>query len=201
MDGAGFTGPTLALRSMAAHPKARVTALNNMRRRGSELNLLCLRQGGVEFVHDATCNQEDFDALPAVDVGLEASAEPSVLAGLTSAPDYLVNTNLPSTIKCLDYARRHGVARRLRLRIGLALGEGRARSGLPGPQNPESGANTIVRLAFRLRHNDCANAFKLYRHSTMDGLKHFLSPHFNLTRELPLKAIVRGYTYVGLPNS
>ncbi len=62
-------------------------------------------------------------------------------------------------------------------------------------------ANTIVRLAFRLRYNDCTNAFKLYRRSTMDGLKPFLSPHFNLTLELPLKAIVRGYTYAVLPNS
>ncbi|GAA4494426.1 glycosyltransferase family 2 protein [Hymenobacter ginsengisoli] len=62
-------------------------------------------------------------------------------------------------------------------------------------------ANTIVRLVFRLRYNDCTNAFKLYRRSTMDGLKPFLSPHFNLTLELPLKAIVRGYTYTVLPNS
>jgi len=62
-------------------------------------------------------------------------------------------------------------------------------------------ANTIVRLAFRLRYNDCTNAFKLYRRSAMDGLKPFLSPHFNLTLELPLKAIVRGYTYAVLPNS
>jgi dolichol-phosphate mannosyltransferase len=62
-------------------------------------------------------------------------------------------------------------------------------------------ANTIVRAVFRLRYNDCTNAFKLYRRSTMDGLKPFLSPHFNLTLELPLKAIVRGYTYAVLPNS
>ena len=62
-------------------------------------------------------------------------------------------------------------------------------------------ANTIVRMVFRLRYNDCTNAFKLYRRSTMDGLKPFLSPHFNLTLELPLKAIVRGYTYAVLPNS
>ena len=62
-------------------------------------------------------------------------------------------------------------------------------------------ANTLVRAVFRLRYNDCTNAFKLYRRSTMDGLKPFLSPHFNLTLELPLKAIVRGYTYAVLPNS
>jgi dolichol-phosphate mannosyltransferase len=62
-------------------------------------------------------------------------------------------------------------------------------------------ANTIVRLAFRIRYNDCTNAFKLYRRGTIQGLQPFLSPHFNLTLELPLKAIVRGYSYAVLPNS
>lgn len=62
-------------------------------------------------------------------------------------------------------------------------------------------ANGIVRIAFNLRYNDCTNAFKLYRRGTIDGLRPFLSPHFNLTLELPLKAIVRRYSYTVLPNS
>lgn len=62
-------------------------------------------------------------------------------------------------------------------------------------------ANYIVKTLFRLKYNDCTNAFKLYRRHTMDGLKPFLSPHFNLTLELPLKAIVRGYSYAVVPNS
>lgn len=61
--------------------------------------------------------------------------------------------------------------------------------------------NSIVKIVFRLRYNDCTNAFKLYKKETMQGLKPFLSPHFNLTLELPLKAIVRGYTYTVVPNS
>ena len=61
--------------------------------------------------------------------------------------------------------------------------------------------NTLVRLTFRLKYNDLTNAFKLYRKETIAGLKPFLSPHFNLTLELPLKAIVRGYTYTIMPNS
>jgi dolichol-phosphate mannosyltransferase len=61
--------------------------------------------------------------------------------------------------------------------------------------------NTIVRILFGLKYNDCTNAFKLYKRETILGLKPFLSPHFNLTLELPLKAIVRGYTYTVLPNS
>lgn len=62
-------------------------------------------------------------------------------------------------------------------------------------------ANTIVRFTFGIRYNDCTNAFKLYKKETIDGIKPFLSPHFNLTLELPLKAIVRGYSYTVVPNS
>jgi dolichol-phosphate mannosyltransferase len=62
-------------------------------------------------------------------------------------------------------------------------------------------ANNFVRLIFGLQYNDCTNAFKLYRRETILGLQPFLSPHFNLTLELPLKAIVRGYSYTVLPNS
>jgi dolichol-phosphate mannosyltransferase len=62
-------------------------------------------------------------------------------------------------------------------------------------------ANTIVRLAFRIRYDDCTNAFKLYSRNAIEGLKPFLAPHFNLTLELPLKAIVRGYSYAVVPNS
>ncbi|HEV3249443.1 MAG TPA: glycosyltransferase family 2 protein [Puia sp.] len=62
-------------------------------------------------------------------------------------------------------------------------------------------ANAIVQLCFGIRYNDITNAFKLYRKETIHGLKPFLSPHFNLTLELPLKAIVRGYSYAVIPNS
>jgi len=62
-------------------------------------------------------------------------------------------------------------------------------------------ANFAVRVAFGLKYGDCTNAFKLYRKETIEGLKPFLSPHFNLTLELPLKAIVRGYSYAVVPNS
>jgi len=62
-------------------------------------------------------------------------------------------------------------------------------------------ANRIVQVCFGIRYNDCTNAFKLYSRETIQGLKPFLSPHFNLTLELPLKAIIRGYRYAILPNS
>jgi dolichol-phosphate mannosyltransferase len=62
-------------------------------------------------------------------------------------------------------------------------------------------ANSIIRYLMRIKYNDTTNAFKLYKRHTIKGLKPFLSPHFNLTIELPLKAIIRGYTYTVIPNS
>lgn len=61
--------------------------------------------------------------------------------------------------------------------------------------------NRLISLVFKIRYNDITNAFKLYSRETMEGLKPFMSPHFNLTVELPLKAIVRGYSYTIVPNS
>lgn len=61
--------------------------------------------------------------------------------------------------------------------------------------------NNLVRLLFGFRYNDCTNAFKLYKRETIEGLKPFLSERFNLTLELPLKSIIRGYSYIVIPNS
>jgi dolichol-phosphate mannosyltransferase len=55
-------------------------------------------------------------------------------------------------------------------------------------------ANLFLRLLFRVPLNDFTNAFKAYRRRALDGCRLFLSPHFNLTVELPLKIIVRGYS-------
>jgi dolichol-phosphate mannosyltransferase len=62
-------------------------------------------------------------------------------------------------------------------------------------------ANFIIRMVMRIRYNDTTNAFKLYKRHTIEGVKPFLSPHFNLTVELPLKAIIRGYSYTVVPNT
>ena len=62
-------------------------------------------------------------------------------------------------------------------------------------------ANNLVRMVFGFRYNDCTNAFKLYKKETIIGLKPFLAPHFNLTLELSLKAITRGFSYTVIPNS
>jgi dolichol-phosphate mannosyltransferase len=62
-------------------------------------------------------------------------------------------------------------------------------------------ANAIIRVVMNIKYNDTTNAFKLYKRHTIEGLKPFLSPHFNLTIELPLKAIIRGFSFAVVPNS
>jgi dolichol-phosphate mannosyltransferase len=62
-------------------------------------------------------------------------------------------------------------------------------------------ANFLVRIGFNIRLNDTTNAFKAYRRTVLDGCRPFLAPHFNLTVEIPLKAIVRGYTFAITPIS
>lgn len=60
-------------------------------------------------------------------------------------------------------------------------------------------ANFFIRLLFRHGLNDTTNAFKAYRRSVIEGIRPILSPHFNITVELPLKAIVRGYSFTTIP--
>jgi CDP-paratose 2-epimerase len=107
--GAGFVGSNLALWLKRQYADATVIALDNLKRRGSEATLPRLRQGGVEFTHGDVRNAEDLrlDARK-IDLIVECSAEPSVLAGYGEAPDYLLNTNLIGTINCMDLARRTG---------------------------------------------------------------------------------------------
>lgn len=60
-------------------------------------------------------------------------------------------------------------------------------------------ANYFLRVLFRIKLNDTTNAFKAYRREVIEGCRPLISPHFNLTVELPLKAIVRGYTWTTIP--
>jgi dolichol-phosphate mannosyltransferase len=60
-------------------------------------------------------------------------------------------------------------------------------------------ANFVIRVLFGIRLNDTTNAFKAYRRTVIQGCRPWLAPHFNLTVELPLKAIVRGYSWTVIP--
>ena len=104
--GAGFVGSALGIGLAQRHPDWKITALDNLKRRGSELNLPRLKQAGVQFIHGDVRNSEDLDPIALKpDLILECSAEPSVLAGYTS-PGYVLQTNLVGTINCLELARQ-----------------------------------------------------------------------------------------------
>jgi dolichol-phosphate mannosyltransferase len=60
-------------------------------------------------------------------------------------------------------------------------------------------ANLFLRLLFNIPLNDTTNAFKAYRRTVIEGCRPLIAPHFNLTVELPLKAIVRGYSWTVMP--
>jgi len=104
--GAGFVGSTLA-QAFQKKPGNRVVVLDNLRRRGSELNLLSFRKMGIEFCHGDVREPDDLLDVPGnFDLMIEASAEPSVHAGQQGSPAYVIGTNLEGTINCLEYVRK-----------------------------------------------------------------------------------------------
>ena len=103
--GAGFVGSNLAIKLKEHYAKnIAITCLDNLKRRGSELNLNRLRNKGIVFLHGDIRNREDLETLKKVDLILECSAEPSVLAGYDESPSYMIQTNLNGTINCLELA-------------------------------------------------------------------------------------------------
>jgi CDP-paratose 2-epimerase len=106
--GAGFIGGSLAVGLARWHPDWEVLALDNLRRRGSELNLPRLREAGVQFLHGDVRELEDLLEIGELDALIECSAEPSVMAGVDGSPDYVVQTNLMGAYNCLELVRRRG---------------------------------------------------------------------------------------------
>jgi CDP-paratose 2-epimerase len=100
--GAGFVGSSLCFRLRDKYPSYSITAFDNLKRRGAELNLPGFRKRGIAFVHGDIRNMEDILAAGAFDVLVEASAEPSVLAGLESDPTFVINNNLYGSINCFN---------------------------------------------------------------------------------------------------
>jgi CDP-paratose 2-epimerase len=100
--GAGFVGSTLCLQLKDNYPSYDIVAFDNLKRRGSELNLADFQKKGIPFFHGDIRNNEDLSALGNFDVLIEASAEPSVTAGLDSDPTYVINNNLYGSINCFN---------------------------------------------------------------------------------------------------
>ncbi len=105
--GCGFVGSNLALKIKNDFPGARIITMDNLKRRGSELNIERLKERGIEFIHGDIRNKEDFNDVGEISTLIEAAAEPSVLSGINSTPDYVLNTNLGGTANCLNYAAKN----------------------------------------------------------------------------------------------
>ncbi len=104
--GAGFVGSALARYFQSGGRLDSVVVFDNLRRRGSESNLAELVSQGVTFVHGDVRNASDLEAIEGnFDVLIEASAEPSVLAGVGGSPRYVLDTNMVGAMNCLEFAR------------------------------------------------------------------------------------------------
>ena len=104
--GAGFVGSSLAVDLRRRFPALRVTAFDNLYRRGSELNLPRLEAAGVDFVHgDVRCPEDLRGLRDRPGLLIECSAEPSAQAGYGGSPEPLIRTNLDGCFHCLEYAR------------------------------------------------------------------------------------------------
>jgi len=86
--GAGFVGSNLAISFKQHHSDLDIIALDNLKRRGSELNLPRLKKAGIKFIHGDVRHLSDLTDVGGVDLLIECSAEPSVLAGLNGQTDY-----------------------------------------------------------------------------------------------------------------
>jgi CDP-paratose 2-epimerase len=104
--GAGFVGANLGVALAARHPDWELIALDNLHRRGSELNLPRLEAAGVRFTRGDVRELSGLLALEPIDALVECSAEPSALMELDADTAYPVHTNLIGAYKCLELARR-----------------------------------------------------------------------------------------------
>lgn len=103
--GCGFVGSNIAIYFKNKYPGYRIISIDNLKRRGSEINVQRLKSAGIEFIHGDIRNDEDFNGISGVSVLIEAAAEPSVLSGISTSPDYVINTNLIGTLNCLKFAK------------------------------------------------------------------------------------------------
>lgn len=105
--GCGFVGSNLAFLLKEKYSHYDITVLDNLKRRGSELNIERLVNAGIEFIHGDIRNPEDLLIEKPIDFIIDAAAEPSVMAGMGASLGYVINTNLTGTINTLQLAAKH----------------------------------------------------------------------------------------------
>jgi CDP-paratose 2-epimerase len=106
--GAGFVGSNLAISLVQRHPEWEIVALDNLHRRGSELNPPRLERAGVRFVQGDVREPGDLAQLGRLSALVECSAEPSALSGRDGDTSFVFQTNLAGAYNCLEVARRDG---------------------------------------------------------------------------------------------
>ena len=104
--GCGFIGSNLAILLKAQYPSYKIVCLDNLKRRGSELNISRLKELGIEYIHGDIRNKEDLDLNFEPTFIIDAAAEPSVITTSTSALNYVLNTNLNGTLNTLELAAK-----------------------------------------------------------------------------------------------
>ena len=109
--GCGFVGSNLAILFKQYYTDSKVYCLDNLSRRGSEINLQKVLLAGGKFIHGDVRVKTDFDRIPSVDIVIDAAAEPSVLAGkIPGELENLIDTNLNGTINTLYFAKKYQAA-------------------------------------------------------------------------------------------
>lgn len=105
--GCGFVGSNLAIKIKEKNNSYQIICLDNLKRRGSELNISRLKASDINFIHGDIRIKSDIENVGPVDMIIDAAAEPSVLAGINESPDYVIDTNFSGTINCLNYALKN----------------------------------------------------------------------------------------------
>ena len=102
--GAGFIGSNLAIALKKKYPRYEVVALDNLSRKGSALNVPRLRKSGVRFIRGDVRFPASFKRVGRVSAVVECSADPSVLSGISSGPEWVIDNNLMGAVNCLNWA-------------------------------------------------------------------------------------------------
>lgn len=105
--GAGFVGSSIAIAIKQYFPEVKVSALDNLHRKGSELNIPRLEKNGIRFIRGDVRNPKDIAESGRIEFLIECSAEPSVLAGKDGNTDFLIQTNLQGAINCAEFCRKN----------------------------------------------------------------------------------------------